>query len=116
MHRDVATTRPSMEAASGPRVSLWRTRRQRACLLLVACLTVLVIAHGVHDSFHQDDAGAAVCIALTLGLASAWVPQPLSLRPLEVVLAVVTPLRLLLPTRVASCARGSPTSQIPLRL
>ena len=115
MHRDV-TTRPPVEAASAPHVRLWRTRRQRAALLVVACLTALVIAHGVHDSFHQDDAGAMVCIALTLGLASARVPQPLSLPSFEVVLALVTPRRLLLPTRVASCARGSPVSPIPLRL
>jgi hypothetical protein len=93
-----------------------RQARARLCTLALTGLLVLVIAHGIHDAFHEGEVGAAVCIALTLGLAGVR-SLPVLVLPVVRLLEIAMPMLHLRAAPVATLARGSPSVQVvPLRL
>jgi len=75
----------------------------------------LVVGHGIHDAFH-DEAGAAICIALTLGLAATRIRPPVLSPVVERVIDVVVPAAVTVLAPVFVDARGSPDAVVPLRL
>jgi hypothetical protein len=97
-----------------------RSRHQgirRLCAIAWVVFLFLVAAHCVHDSMHDDEAGALVCVALVVGVVRKLFQAPTELFGptwLTVVLPTVAPVIRL----AAVCdlvVRGSPPTFVPLR-
>jgi hypothetical protein len=78
------------------------------CAGATGCFLVLVVAHGVHDAFHEDEAGAIVCVALTLGLAGVRLAPSRLTEPFAVLVVVAIPPISAPVTKVERQPRGSP--------
>lgn len=94
--------------------------QRHACILATSIFLLLVVGHGIHDAFHDADAGASVCVALTLGLAGACLVRKAQDVAYVLVLRILLPRQDVEPRRLSFDTRGSPPIQLsslsPLRL
>jgi hypothetical protein len=100
-------------------VSLRGIRRRwlaAVCALVLGVFLILVIAHGVHDAFHDGEAGATVCVALTLLVAAGTTVLAAPPSQPRLVIAAVVPVGRTADVLRTYIARGSPAAFSPLRL